>query len=70
VQLTSGDEKRSSREFDVLAADIGAKAMAGDLAAAQTHALELASFLEPAGADAIAAAARPVGELTRWDRRW
>jgi hypothetical protein len=66
VQLTSGDEKRSRREFDVLAADIGTKAMAGHLAAAQTYALELASFLEPAAADAIAAAARPVGELTRW----
>src|SRR5438093_424681 len=65
VQLTSGDEKRSSREFDVLAADIGISAMAGDLAGAQAYALELASFLEPAATDALATAARPLGE-TRW----
>ena len=66
VLLTSGDEKRSSREFDVLAADIGSSAIAGDLAAAQTYALELASFLEPAATDALATAARPLGDETRW----
>jgi hypothetical protein len=46
--LTSGDEKRSSREFDELAAGINTSAMAGDLAAAQAYALELGSFLDPA----------------------
>ena len=66
VLFTSGDEKRSSREFDVLAADIGSSAIAGDLAAAQTYALELASFLEPAATDALATAARPLGDETRW----
>lgn len=66
VLFTSGDEKRSSREFDVLAADIGTSAMAGDLAGAQAYALELASFLEPAATDALATAARPLGDVTRW----
>jgi hypothetical protein len=66
VVLTSGDEKRSSREFDALAAGISTSATAGDLAAAQAHALELGSFLEPAAADALAMAARPLAEATRW----
>lgn len=66
VTLTSGDEKRSSREFDALAAGIGTSATAGDLAAAQAYALELASFIDPAATDAIATAARPLGEETRW----
>ena len=64
--LTSGDEKRSSREFDVLAADIGTSAMAGDLNGAQAYALELASFLEPGATDALATAARTLGDVTRW----
>jgi hypothetical protein len=66
VLLTPGGEKRSSREFDVLAAEIGTSAMAGDLAAAQTYARELASFVEPAATDALATAARPLGDVTRW----
>jgi hypothetical protein len=66
VVLTSGDEKLSSREFDALAAGISTSAMAGDLAAAQAYALELGSFLDPAAADALATAARPLGEATRW----
>jgi hypothetical protein len=66
VVLTSGDEKRSSREFDELAAGINTSAMAGDLAAAQAYALELGSFLDPATTDALATAARPLGEATRW----
>jgi hypothetical protein len=66
VVLTSGDEKRSSREFDALASGISTNAMAGDLAAAQAYALELGSFLDPAAADALATAARPHVETTRW----
>jgi hypothetical protein len=66
VVLTSGDEKRTSREFDALATGISTSAMAGDLAAAQAYALELGSFLDPAAADALATAARPLGEATRW----
>ena len=56
----------SSREFDALAAGISTSAIAGDLAAAQAYALELGSFLDPAAADALATAARPLGEATRW----
>jgi hypothetical protein len=66
VVFTSGDEKQSSREFDALAAGISTSAMAGDLAAAQAYALELGSFLDPAAAYALATAARPLGEATRW----
>jgi hypothetical protein len=66
VTLTSGDENRSSREFDAVAAGIGTSATAGDLAAAQAYALELASFIDPAAADALATAARPLGQETRW----
>jgi hypothetical protein len=66
VVLTSGDEKPLSREFDALAAGISTSAMAGDFAAAQTYALELGSFLDPAAVDALATAARPLGEATRW----
>ena len=66
VVVTSGDEKHSSREFDALAAGISTSAIAGDFAAAQAYALELESFLEPAAADALATAARPLGEATRW----
>jgi hypothetical protein len=66
VVLTSGDEKRSSREFDTLATGISTSAIAGDLAAAQAYALELGSFLDPTAADALATAARPLGEATRW----
>jgi hypothetical protein len=66
VVVTSGDEKQSSREFDALAAGISTSARAGDLAAAQAYALELGSFLDPAAADALAIAARPLGEATRW----
>lgn len=65
VVLTSGDEKRSSREFDALASGISTSAMAGDLTAAQAYAQELGSFLEPAAADALATAARPLVETTR-----
>ena len=65
VTFTSGDEKRSSREFDALAASIGTCAMAGDLAAAQAYAQELASFIDPAATDAVATAARPLGEEAR-----
>ena len=64
--LASGDEKRSSREFDALATGIGTSAIAGDLAAAQAYALELGSFLDPAAADALATAARRLSEATRW----
>jgi hypothetical protein len=66
VVLTSGDERPSSREFDALAAGISASATADDLAAAQAYALELGSFLDPAATDALATAARPLGEATRW----
>jgi hypothetical protein len=66
VMLTSGDEKPSSREFDALAAGISTSATTGDLAAAQAYALQLASFIDPAAADAVATAARPLGEETRW----
>ena len=66
VVLTSGNEKRSSREFDALATGISTNAVAGDLAAAQAYALELGSFLDPAAADALATAARPLSEATRW----
>ena len=66
VVVTSGDEKHSRREFDALAAGISTSAMAGDLAAAQAYAVELGSFLDPAAADALATAARPLGEATRW----
>jgi hypothetical protein len=66
VVVTSGDEKQSSREFDALADGISTSAMAGDLAAAQAYALELGSFLDPSAADALAIAARPLGETTRW----
>jgi hypothetical protein len=66
VVLTSGDEKRSSREFDALASGISTSAIAGDLTAAQAYAQELGSFLEPAAADALATAARPLVETTRW----
>ena len=61
VTLTSGDEKRSSREFDALAAGVGTSAAAGDLAAAQAHALEMASFFDPAATDSLATAARHSG---------
>jgi hypothetical protein len=66
VVLTLGDEKRSSREFDALAAGISTSAIAGDLAAAQAYAEQLASFIDPAATDALAMAARPLGEETRW----
>jgi hypothetical protein len=66
VVVTSGDEKHSSREFDALAAGISTSAIAGDLAAAQAYALELGSFLDPAAADALATAARPLGDATWW----
>jgi hypothetical protein len=66
VMLTLGDEKRSSREFNSHAAGIGTSAIAGDLAAAQAYAEQLASFIDPAATDAIATAARPLDEETRW----
>jgi hypothetical protein len=66
VLLALGDEKRSSREFDALAADISTSAIAGDLAAAQAYAQELASFIDPAATDALATAARPLSEEARW----
>ena len=68
IVLTSGKEKRSSPEFDALATGISTSAMAGDLAAAQAYAEELGSFLDPAAADALATAARPLGEATRWEQ--
>ena len=43
--------------------------MAGDLAGAQAYALELASFLEPGATDALATAARTLGDVTRWGRQ-